>query len=153
MSNRYIEMLPKPPVEDQRKAVRDLREFAEALQLYPRQRYPGQDTDVEVPVTVHPEDGPEKVARVLISVYVPETDYANLVLAARCRGDDGFPVTIDPCFAAGTFPNGMAPCQNPAELDKALEEFPRSPEVLALLDYMSRHAQPRKNLAKGADSP
>ena len=56
---------------------------------------------MEVRVTVHPENGPGQVVRVHISVYVPKTDYGNLVLVARCRGQNGFPVTIDPYFAGG----------------------------------------------------
>jgi hypothetical protein len=148
MPNPYIDILPKPPAEDQREAVEALRQFAEALQ-----QYPGKDKDVEVPVTVHPENGPEQVVRVHVSVYVPKTDYANLVLVARCRGENGFPVTIDPYFAGGTFPDGMPPCQGRQELDDALKEFAHSSEVLALLDYMLRHAQPRQNLAKGAEPP
>ena len=111
MPNPYIDMLPKPPAEDQREAVQALRQFAEALK-----QYAGQDMDVEVPVTVHPEGGPDQVARVDISVYVPKTDYANLVLVARCRGENGFPVTIDPYFAGGTFPNGTLQCQDRGNL-------------------------------------
>ncbi len=138
MTNPYTKMLLHPSVEDKRQAVEALRQFAEALQ-----QYAGQDVDVEVPVTVHPEDGPDKVARVHLSVYIPKTDYANLILVARCRGNDGFPVTIDPYFAVGTFPNGIPPCQDRQQLDDALQEFAQSREVLGLLDYMLRHARKR----------
>ena len=138
MSNPYIEMLPKPPAKDEREAVQALRDFAACSE-----QYPGQDRDVEVPVTVHPEDGPDQVARVHVSVYVPKTDYANLVLVARCQGQSGFPVTVDPYFAGGTFPNGMPSCRDRKALDEALEKFMQSGEVLALLEYMQRHAQPR----------
>jgi hypothetical protein len=136
MPNPYINMLPKPPAEDKREAVTALRQFAEALQLYP-----GQNKDVEVSVSVHPEGGPDNVVEVQLLVYVPKTDYVNIVLVARCRGQDGFPVTIDPYFAGRTFPNGIAPCQTRNELDDALRRFAESPEILSLLDYMKRHAQ------------
>jgi hypothetical protein len=138
MANPYAKMLPQPPAEDKREAVEALRQFAEALE-----QYAGQGMDVEVPVTVHPEDGPGNVAQVQMSVYVPKTDYVNLVLVARCEGQDGFPVTIDPWFAGGTFPNGIPPCQNRTELDDALQQFAQSPEILSLLDYMRRHARKR----------
>ena len=138
MPNPYAQMLPKPPAEDKREAVEALRQFAEALQ-----QYAGQDMDVEVPVAVHPEGGPDQVARVQMSVYVPKTDYANLVLVARCKGKDGFPVTIDPYFAGGTFPKGMPPCQDRKQLDDALRQFVQSPEILGLLDYMQRHSRKR----------
>lgn len=136
-SNPYTKMLPQPPAPDNRKAIESLRLFAEALR-----QYAGQDVDVEVPFAVHPEDGPNQTARVQISVYVPKTDYANLVLIARCQGVDGFPVTIDPYFAGGSFPSGIAPCRDQSELDDALKQFAESPEVSTLLDYMRRHAQP-----------
>lgn len=138
MSNPYTKMLPPPPAEDKRPAIEALRQFAEALQLYV-----GPDMDVEVPVTVHPEDGPDQNAQIQMSVYVPKTDYVNLVLVARCRGKDGFPVTIDPYFAAGTFPNGLPPCQNRQQLDNALQQFAQSRELLSLLEYMQRHARKR----------
>ena len=138
MPNPYSQMLPKPPAEDKREAVELLRQFAEALQ-----QYAGQDTDVEVSVAVHPEDGPDQVARVQMSVYVPKTDYANLVLVARCKGKNGFPVTIDPYFAGGTFPNGIPPCQDRQQLDDALQKFAQSREILGLLEYMQRHARKR----------
>lgn len=129
-------MLPQPSAQDTREAVTAFREFAEALE-----QYAGRNKDVEVPITVHPEDGPDQVAEVLMSVYVPKTDYANLVLVARCEGKNGFPVKIDPYFAGGTFPNGIKPCQDRNELDDALREFAKSPEILGLLDYMQRHAR------------
>ena len=138
MPNPYTGMLPKPPKEDKREAVEALRQFAEALQ-----QYAGQDMDVEATVTVHPEDGPDQVAKVQMSVYVPKTDYVNLLLVARCKGKDGFPVTIDPYFAGGTFPNGMPPCQDRQQLDEALQKFAQSREILSLLDYMQRHARKR----------
>jgi hypothetical protein len=138
MANPYIKMLPQPPAEDKREAVNALREFAEALE-----QYAGQNKDVEVPVSVHPEGGPDKVAEVQMSVYVPKTDYANIVLIARCKGQDGYPVTIDPYFAGGSFPNGIKPCHDRPELDAALEQFVKSPEIVGLLDYMKRHAQNR----------
>jgi hypothetical protein len=140
MPNPYIDMLPKPPAEDHREAVQALRQFAEALQ-----QYTGKDTDVEVPITVHPEGGPDRVARVQISVYVPKTDYANLVLVARCRGEKGFPVAIDPYFAGDTFPQGLPQCDAREDLDDALRQFVQSPEVVSLLEYMQRHAQPRRD--------
>ena len=74
MSNRYTNMLPQT-VEDTREAVTALHEFAEALE-----QYAGQNMDVEVPVSGHPEGGPENVAEVQMSVYVPKTDYMNIVL-------------------------------------------------------------------------
>lgn len=138
MTNRYKNMLPQPPAEDTRQAVTALRDFAEALE-----QYAGQNKDVEVPVSVHPESGPDNVAEVQMSVYVPKTDYMNIVLIARCKGKDGFPVTIDPYFAGGSFPNGIKPCQDRSELDAALQQFVRSPEILSLLEYMKRHAQNR----------
>ena len=135
MSNRYTNMLPQT-VEDTREAVTALHEFAEALE-----QYAGQNMDVEVPVSGHPEGGPENVAEVQMSVYVPKTDYANLVLVARCKGKNGFPVTIDPYFAGGTFPNGIPPCQDRQQLDDALQKFAQSREILGLLEYMQRHAR------------
>ena len=35
MPNPYIDILPKPPAEDQREAVEALRQFAEALPAVP----------------------------------------------------------------------------------------------------------------------
>jgi hypothetical protein len=139
MPNIYAEMLPKPPAEDKREAVEAFRQFAEALQ-----QYTGQDMDVDVPVSVHPMDGQDNAVEVQMSVYVPKTDYANLVLVARCRGQEGYPVEIDPYFAAGTFPHGMGPCKDLNELNDALRKFAQSREILGLLDYMKRHA--RKNI-------
>lgn len=137
MPNPYKKMLPQLPQEDKREAIEALRQFAEALQ-----QYPGDNMDVEVTVNVHPEDGPDQV-QVLMSVYVPKTDYVNLILVANCQGQDGFPVKIDPYFAGGTFPNGMPPCHNRQELDDALEKFSQSREMLSLLEYVQRHARPR----------
>src|SRR5262245_41010512 len=136
MVNRYTSMLPQPPVEDTREAVKALREFAEALE-----QYAGQNMDVEVPVSVHPENGHNNVAEVQMSVYVPKTDYGNILLLAHCEGQDGFPVKIDPYFASDSFPNGIPPCQDQQELDTALKQFAQSPELLSLLDYMKRHAR------------
>ena len=138
MPNPYLQMLPKPPAEDRREPVELLRQFAEALQ-----QYAGQGTDVEVYVAVHPEDSPDQIARVQLSVYVPKTDYANLVLVARCKGQNGYPVTLDPYFAGSTFPTGILPCQNRQQLDEALNKFAQSQEVLGLLEYMQRHARKR----------
>jgi hypothetical protein len=138
MVNPYLKMLPQPPAEDKREAIEALRQFAEALQ-----QYAGQDTDVEVTVSVHPEVGPDQVVQVQMSVYVPKTDYVNLVLVARCKGKDGFPVALDPYFAAGTFPDGIPPCQDRPQLDDALQKFAQSREILSLLEYMQRHARRR----------
>jgi hypothetical protein len=135
MANRYTSFLPKP-TEDTREAVAALREFAEALQ-----GYAGVNADVEVSVTVDQIGGAEKVAEVLMSVYVPKTDYANVVLSAVCQGDEGFPVKVKPYFAGGSFPNGFDPCQDRAQLDNVLEQFIQSSEIRSLLDYMKRHAQ------------
>jgi hypothetical protein len=135
MPNRYANMLPQTAV-DTREAVNALREFAEALE-----QYAGPDMDVEVPVTVHPEDGPDNVAEVQMSVYVPKTEYANIVLIARCEGPEGFPVTIDPYFAGGSLPNGIPPCDDRQQLDDALQRFAQSSEIRGLLDYMKRHAR------------
>jgi hypothetical protein len=139
MSNRYTNMLPQPPAEDTREAVNAFREFAEALE-----QYAGQAMDVEVPVSVHPEDGPDNVAEVQLSVYVPKTDYVNIVLIARCEGNEGFPVSINPYFAGGSFPNGIPPCQDRPQLDDALRKIAQSSEIRGLLDYMKSHAQ-KKN--------
>ena len=136
MANPYTNMLPQPPVEDTREAVKALHEFADALE-----QYAGQNKDVEVPVSVHPEGGPDNVVEVQMSVYVPKTDYVNLVLVARCKGQDGFPITIDPYFAGATFPKGIPPCLDRRQLDDALRQFAQSPEILSLLDYMKRHAR------------
>jgi len=136
MTNRYTKMLPQPPAEDTREAVNALREFAEALQ-----QYAGQNMDAEVSVAVQPEAGPNNIAEVQMSVYVPKTDYVNIILIARCEGADGFPVKIEPYFAGGSFPNGMPPCQDRQELDATLQQFAQSQEIRGLLDYMKRHAQ------------
>jgi hypothetical protein len=138
MSNPYTNMLPPPPSEDTREAVKALRDFAQALE-----QYAGPNMDVEVPVSVHPEAGPDNVAEVQMSVYVPKTDYLNIVLIANCQGTDGFPVKIDPYFAGHSFPSGISPCQDRQGLDAALKQFVQSPEMLGLLDYMKRHAQKR----------
>lgn len=136
MSNPYINMLPQASAEDTREAVEAFRQLAEALQ-----QYPGQDKDVEVFVSVHPEGGQDNVAEVQVSVYVPKTEYVNIVLVARCKGQDGFPVSIDPYFAASSFPHGIPPCQDRKALDEAIKQFVGSPEIVSLLDYMKRHAQ------------
>jgi hypothetical protein len=135
MSNPFVQKLPKPPVEDPRPAIELFRQFAEALQ-----QYPGRDTDVEVSVSVHPEGGIDKVAEVRMSVYVPKTDYVNLILFSRCQGPDGFPCTIDPYFASSSFPNRIL-CRDKAELQGHLEQLLQSPEILNLLEYMQRHAR------------
>jgi hypothetical protein len=57
--NPYTKLLPRRPAQDNREAIEALRLFAEALQ-----GYAGQEVDVEVPVTVHPEDGANQNARV-----------------------------------------------------------------------------------------
>jgi len=135
MTNPYTKMLPPPPAEDTREAVEALRLFADAVQQYAK-----QDKDVEVTIGVYPEGGSDNVAEVQMSVYVPKTDYANIVLVARCKGQDGYPIKIDPYFAGSTFPNGIPACQNRMELDAALKSFVESPEILGLLDYIKRHA-------------
>jgi len=129
-------MLPKPPAEDKREAVEALRLFAAALQ-----DYPGRGKDVEVDVAVYQEGATEQDSRVQITVYVPKTDYVNIVLVARCTGNDGFPVKIDPYFAGGSFPNGFPPCQDRQQLDDSLRRFAQSPEMLSLLEYMRKHAR------------
>jgi hypothetical protein len=136
MTNPYVSMLPQPAAEDTREAVKALSLFAEALQ-----QYAGQNKDVEVSISVDSEGGADNVAEVQMSVFVPKTDYVNIVLVARCQGQEGFPVTIDPYFAGTTFSNGVLSCSNRTELDAALKRFVESPEILSLLDYMKRHAQ------------
>lgn len=138
MPNPYTSMLPQPPAEDTRAAITALREFAEAIE-----QYPGTDKDVEVSVSVHPESGPPDYnAEVQMSVYVPKTDYVNIVLVANCTGSNGFPVTVDPYFASGSFA-GPITCHDRQQLDATLQQFVKSREVLSLLDYIRRHAQKR----------
>lgn len=132
--NRYLEMMPKP-IEYKQTTVQAFRELAEAIK-----EYVGENSDVEVYVYSYKEDQSIKVK---MSIFVPKTDYSDIILVANCYGEDGFPVSIDPYFSKKSFPNQIFTSQDLAQMDSVLEKILNSDEIVDLLAYAKKNARSR----------
>jgi hypothetical protein len=125
MKNKYLDMLPKFPIEDNRLAVKSLNLFIDAI----KERV----GDVEINLCIHPDDIPTKTDRIEVrcEFFIPSRNYADTLFVAKCEGVEGFPTV----FSAHQ--QNIKLCQNQKDLDDCLDDFVQSKDFIEIFNYMN----------------